>query len=37
MKNRFTSEEVASHFGKAIQLLLEWARQEELVPSHIQN
>ena len=33
MNNRVTSEEVASQFAKAIQLLLEWARQEMLAPS----
>ena len=33
MNNRVTSEEVANQFAKAIQLLLEWARQEMLIPS----
>jgi len=33
MNNRVTSEEVANQFAKAIQLLLEWARQEMLAPS----
>ena len=33
MHKEITSEEVASQFAKAIQLLLEWARQEMLAPS----
>ena len=33
MENRITSEEVARQMTKAIQLLLEWARQEMLTPS----
>ncbi len=33
MDNRITSEEVANQFAKAIQLVLEWARQEMLVPA----
>lgn len=33
MNNQITSEEVANQFAKAIQLLLEWARQEMLAPS----
>lgn len=33
MSIRITSDEVANQFAKAIQLLLEWARQEMLTPS----
>jgi excisionase family DNA binding protein len=33
MDNRITSEEVANQFAKAIQLMLEWAKQEMLVKS----
>ena len=33
MDTRVTTDEVASQFGKAIQLLLVWVRQELLVPS----
>ena len=33
MNNRVTSEEVANQFAKAIQLLLEWYRQERLSPT----
>lgn len=33
MDNRITTEEVANQFSKAIQLLLEWAKQEMLVPA----
>ncbi len=33
MDNRITSEEVAHQFAKAIQLVLEWAKQEMLVPA----
>ena len=33
MNKQISSEEVANHFAKAIQLLLEWARQEMLAPS----
>jgi excisionase family DNA binding protein len=33
MDNRITSEEVADQFAKAIRLMLEWARQEMLVPA----
>lgn len=32
MNNRVASEEVAYQFAKAIQLLLEWARQEVFAP-----
>ena len=37
MENRVSSEEVANQFAKAVKLLLEWVRQEEFAPSHIQN
>ncbi len=37
MKNQVTSEEVATQFAKAIQLLLEWAQQERLAPSQIRG
>ena len=33
MNKQITSEEVANQFARAIQLLLEWARQEMLAPS----
>jgi len=33
MNNPITSEEVASQFAKAIHLLLEWAKQEMIVPT----
>ncbi len=33
MNKQITSEEVANQFAKAIQLLLEWARQEMLAPA----
>jgi len=33
VNNRVTSEEVANQFAKAIQLLLEWYRQERLSPT----
>jgi excisionase family DNA binding protein len=33
MNKQISSEEVANQFAKAIQLLLEWARQEMLAPS----
>jgi excisionase family DNA binding protein len=33
MNNPITSEEVASQFAKAIQLMLEWAKQEMIVPT----
>lgn len=33
MNKQITSEEVANQLAKAIQLLLEWARQEMLTPS----
>lgn len=33
MNKQISSEEVANHFAKAIQLLLDWARQEMLAPS----
>jgi excisionase family DNA binding protein len=33
MNKQITSEDVANQFAKAIQLLLEWARQEMLAPS----
>lgn len=33
MNNQITSEEVANQFAKAIQLMLEWARQETLAPA----
>src|SRR4030067_3390515 len=37
MNNRVTSEEVANQFAKAIQLLLEWARQEMLTPARLRT
>ena len=37
MNNRITSDEVANQFAKAIQLMLEWARQEILVPSQVRT
>jgi len=33
MNKQISSEEVANQFAKAIQLLLDWARQEILAPS----
>jgi excisionase family DNA binding protein len=33
MNKQISSEEVANQFAKAIQLLLDWARQEMLAPS----
>ena len=33
MNNRISSDEVANQFARAIQLLLEWARQEFAIPS----
>ena len=33
MNDRITSDEVANQLAKAIQLMLEWTRQEILVPS----
>lgn len=33
MNKQISSEEVANQFAKAIQLLLDWARQELLAPS----
>jgi excisionase family DNA binding protein len=33
MNNRVTTDEVAQEFAKAIKLLLEWAKQEMLVPT----
>ena len=33
MNKQITSEEVANQLAKAIQLLLEWSRQEMLAPS----
>ena len=37
MNNRITSDEVANQLAKAIQLMLEWARQEILVPSQVRT
>lgn len=34
MNDRITSEEVASQFAKAIQIMLEWAKQEIFAKSH---
>jgi excisionase family DNA binding protein len=37
MNNRVTSEEVANQFAKAIQLLLDWYRQEIVNPSQFRS
>lgn len=37
MNNRITSEEVANQFAKAIQLLLEWVRQEMIAPPQFRS